>query len=124
MSPSPARPPLNLSTPLYLSLILLLPPSPPSLPPSSRLQSSPSGLGNWEAAEGGLRNAIDLVRLIREEHGDYFGVAVAGHPEGHVDARAATAGEGGGQAEQEALELKRLKEKVGDRQALVGACVR
>ncbi|CAM9290367.1 unnamed protein product [Scytosiphon promiscuus] len=53
------------------------------------LRGDPSkGLGNWEAAEGGLRNAIDLVRLIREEHGDYFGVA------------------------QEALELKRLKEKV------------
>ncbi|CAM9925046.1 unnamed protein product, partial [Ectocarpus sp. 12 AP-2014] len=53
------------------------------------------GLGNWEAAEGGLRHAIDLVRLIREEHGDYFGVAVAGHPEGHVDGR--TGAEEGGQ---------------------------
>ncbi|CAM9209721.1 unnamed protein product [Ectocarpus sp. 6 AP-2014] len=74
------------------------------------------GLGNWEAAEGGLRHAIDLVRLIREEHGDYFGVAVAGHPEGHVDGR--TGAEEGGQDDDrrdegwEALELKRLKEKV------------
>lgn len=78
-----------------------------------------SGLGNWEAAEGGLRHAIDLVRLIRQEHGDYFGVAVAGHPEGHVDGKAAAAaaeaaGEGG-KTDEEALELQRLKEKVGVR---------
>jgi methylenetetrahydrofolate reductase (NADPH) len=30
-----------------------------------------------------LDNAIDLVKLIRKEYGDYFGIAVAGFPEGH-----------------------------------------
>lgn len=32
----------------------------------------------WRPVAGGLSNAVDLVRLIREEHGDYFCVAVAG----------------------------------------------
>lgn len=65
-------------------------------------------MGNWEAAEGGLRHAIDLVRLIKQEHGDYFGVAVAGHPEGHVDGRNGRLGP----EEVERVELQRLKEKV------------
>jgi len=43
----------------------------------------PKGATAWEACEGGLAYAIDLVRLIKEEHGDYFCIAVAGHPEGH-----------------------------------------
>ncbi|CAN0448259.1 unnamed protein product, partial [Discosporangium mesarthrocarpum] len=63
---------------------------------------------NWEAPEGGLKHAIDLVRLIREEHGNFFGVAVAGHPEGHPEARAA--GQEGSQGLAE--ELQRLKQKV------------
>lgn len=33
----------------------------------------------WRATRGGLNNAIDLVRLIRKEHGDWFCVAVAGY---------------------------------------------
>lgn len=90
----PSRPPSPRSPPLLFSLIR-------------------TGLSSWEAAEGGLRHAVDLVKLIREEHGDYFGVAVAGHPEGHIEARAEGAGgpEGGGHALDD-LELQRLKEKV------------
>jgi Methylenetetrahydrofolate reductase len=50
------------------------------------LRGDPSkGSAKWEATAGGLTNAIDLVKLIREEHGDYFGIAVAGHPEGHIE---------------------------------------
>merc|ERR1740124_2028107 len=46
----------------------------------------PTGKLSWE--EGGVSGghcdrAIDLVRLIRDRYGDYFGIAVAGHPEGH-----------------------------------------
>ncbi len=34
----------------------------------------------WEMTDESLVHGIDLVRIIREEHGDYFGIAVAGHP--------------------------------------------
>lgn len=98
----------------------------PTLPlplplPADCLAFCRPGLSSWEAAEGGLRHAVDLVRLIREEHGDYFGIAVAGHPEGHVEGRAAAAAvgrEGNDGAEgqdTECLELQHLKDKVGRR---------
>ena len=32
-----------------------------------------------------FKYAIDLVRFIRERYGDYFGISVAGYPEGHPD---------------------------------------
>lgn len=38
---------------------------------------------SWEPYPGGCENAIDLVKLIRKEHGDYFCIGVAGFPEGH-----------------------------------------
>lgn len=47
----------------------------------------PRGAVTWEAVPDGLDNAIDLVKLIRKEHGDYFGIAVAGFPEGHPQSR-------------------------------------
>jgi methylenetetrahydrofolate reductase (NADPH) len=46
----------------------------------------PKGKRSWEVDDvsgGDCSRAIDLVRLIRKLHGDYFGIAVAGHPEGH-----------------------------------------
>lgn len=46
----------------------------------------PRGTRAWKPGDvtGGYCNrAIDLVRLIREEYGDYFCIVVAGHPEGH-----------------------------------------
>ena len=43
----------------------------------------PKGAIKWKKVAGGLERAIDLVRLIRREHGDYFCIAVAGFPEGH-----------------------------------------
>ncbi len=43
----------------------------------------PKGAIKWKKVPGGLDKAIDLVRLIRQEHGDYFCIAVAGFPEGH-----------------------------------------
>eukprot|EP00667_Euglena_gracilis_P004419 EG_transcript_4439 len=35
--------------------------------------------------QGDLPHAVDLIRLIRQHHGDYFGIAVAGYPEGHEE---------------------------------------
>lgn len=45
----------------------------------------PAGQEKWESIEGGFECALDLVKHIRKEHGDYFGIAVAGYPEGHPD---------------------------------------
>merc|ERR1719265_708758 len=48
----------------------------------------PAGVnqGEWKQVEGGFAYAVDLVKYIRSEFGDYFCVAVAGYPEGHLDA--------------------------------------
>jgi methylenetetrahydrofolate reductase (NADPH) len=45
----------------------------------------PHGQEKWAAVEGGFNNAVDLVRYVREQHGDWFGISVAGYPEGHID---------------------------------------
>ncbi|CAG9467574.1 unnamed protein product [Pedinophyceae sp. YPF-701] len=46
----------------------------------------PAGQERWTAVEGGFTCALDLVKYIREQYGDYFGIAVAGYPEAHPDA--------------------------------------
>jgi methylenetetrahydrofolate reductase (NADPH) len=43
----------------------------------------PAGQEAWQAVEGGFTCALDLVKFIRQEHGDYFNLTVAGYPEGH-----------------------------------------
>jgi methylenetetrahydrofolate reductase (NADPH) len=43
----------------------------------------PVGQDNWEASDQNFTCALDLVRYIRSEHGDYFNLTVAGYPEGH-----------------------------------------
>jgi methylenetetrahydrofolate reductase (NADPH) len=45
----------------------------------------PRGQEYWVAADSRFQHAADLVRFIREEHGDYFCIGVAGYPEGHPD---------------------------------------
>jgi methylenetetrahydrofolate reductase (NADPH) len=59
-----------------------------------------AGSNVWQACEGGLERSIDLVRLIKQEHGDYFGIAVGGYPEGHS------------QGSDRKQEIRFLKEKV------------
>ena len=47
---------------------------------------APKGKRSWlpnDVSGGFCDRAIDLVRLIRELYGNYFGIVVAGHPEGH-----------------------------------------
>jgi methylenetetrahydrofolate reductase (NADPH) len=45
----------------------------------------PQGEESFQAVEGGLSFACDLVQLIREEF-NHFGIAVAGYPETHREA--------------------------------------
>ncbi|KAM7099758.1 methylenetetrahydrofolate reductase (NADPH) isoform 3-T3 [Molossus nigricans] len=63
------------------------------------LRGDPLG-DHWEEEEGGFHYAVDLVKHIRKEFGDYFDICVAGYPAGHPD------------AESFAADLKYLKEKV------------
>lgn len=45
----------------------------------------PHGQEHFTQVEGGFACALDLVRYIREHHGDYFGICVSGYPEAHPD---------------------------------------
>jgi methylenetetrahydrofolate reductase (NADPH) len=63
----------------------------------------PRGKRSWEPGDvsgSHCGRATDLVKLIRELHGDYFGIAVAGHPEGHPSSGSMKA------------EMQHLKEKM------------
>lgn len=63
----------------------------------------PRGTRCWKpnsTAGAFFDRAIDMVQFIRQEYGDWFGIAVAGHPEGHA---ASTSRE---------QELVHLKEKM------------
>merc|ERR1719359_2135792 len=46
----------------------------------------PANATEWTATEGGFSHAVDLVRFIRKEFGDFFCIAIAAYPEGHIDA--------------------------------------
>ena len=45
----------------------------------------PRGQTNWTKCDNGFSYAVDLVKYIRQEYGDYFCISVAGYPEGHID---------------------------------------
>jgi len=45
----------------------------------------PKDQERWTAVDGGFEHALDLVKYIRQQYGDYFCIAVAGYPEGHLE---------------------------------------
>eukprot|EP00123_Amoebidium_parasiticum_P012114 comp21129_c0_seq1/m.28562 comp21129_c0_seq1/g.28562 ORF comp21129_c0_seq1/g.28562 comp21129_c0_seq1/m.28562 type:complete len:617 (-) comp21129_c0_seq1:624-2474(-) len=49
------------------------------------LRGDPRPGEDWKAVKDGFAYAADLVRHIRQEFGDFFGIAVAGYPNGHPD---------------------------------------
>ncbi|XP_044499227.1 methylenetetrahydrofolate reductase 2-like [Mangifera indica] len=46
----------------------------------------PHGQDKFVQIQGGFACALDLVKHIRSQYGDYFGITVAGYPEAHPDA--------------------------------------
>eukprot|EP01012_Entosiphon_sulcatum_P023970 TRINITY_DN2911_c0_g1_i1.p1 TRINITY_DN2911_c0_g1~~TRINITY_DN2911_c0_g1_i1.p1 ORF type:complete len:326 (+),score=56.86 TRINITY_DN2911_c0_g1_i1:58-978(+) len=69
----------------------------------------PRDQAEWKAIDTGFACALDLVKYIKEKHGDDFHLAVAGYPEGHPD----TIGPDGlCPAETYAKEIDYLKQKV------------
>eukprot|EP00250_Pteridium_aquilinum_P024796 c29616_g1_i1 orf=529-2313(-) len=69
----------------------------------------PHGQDKFVQVSGGFSCALDLVKHIRSQYGDYFGITVAGYPEAHPDAIASEEG-----ATEEAYhnDLVYLKKKV------------
>merc|ERR1719161_630991 len=53
--------------------------------PPGHLEAGAQSQG-FKQCEGGFAYATDLVEYIRQEFGDYFCIAVAGYPEGHLEA--------------------------------------
>jgi methylenetetrahydrofolate reductase (NADPH) len=49
------------------------------------LRGDPPAGQQWQQSAEGFASALDLVRYIRKNYGDYFSVCVAGYPEGHPD---------------------------------------
>lgn len=81
---------------------------------------APRGQEKWEACEGGFNCALDLVKYIRKETGDYFCQAVAGYPEGHPDAMDVIEG---GLASLSESEKRRCRVAVGaDGKEVVTVC--
>lgn len=52
------------------------------------LRGDPPRTKEYWTPDCDFQNAVDLVRYIRAQHGDYFCIGVAGYPEGHVDGAA------------------------------------
>lgn len=49
------------------------------------LRGDPPRTEEYWVPDCDFNNAVDLVKYVRQEYGDYFCIGVAGYPEGHVD---------------------------------------
>ncbi|KAF9417879.1 hypothetical protein BGZ94_009847 [Podila epigama] len=62
----------------------------------------PRGQEYWTRVDDTFVHAIDLVRYIRQQYGNYFCIGVAGYPEGHMDSTETDS----------AVEIQYLMEKI------------
>jgi methylenetetrahydrofolate reductase (NADPH) len=46
----------------------------------------PRGAKDWVNIENGFNYAVDLVKFVKENYGDFFSIGVAGYPEVHLSA--------------------------------------
>ncbi|EFX01553.1 methylenetetrahydrofolate reductase [Grosmannia clavigera kw1407] len=53
--------------------------------PTEYADSGKTSAAGEMADETGFSHAVDLVRYIRKQHGDYFCIGVAAYPEGHAE---------------------------------------
>lgn len=74
------------------------------------LRGDPPAGQEWKASAEGFSCALDLVKYIRANYGDFFSICVAGYPEGHPDKIQAE--NGLMSADDELHELAYLKEKI------------
>ena len=49
------------------------------------LRGDPPAGQEWQASKDGFNCALDLIKYIRANYGDFFSICVAGYPEGHPD---------------------------------------
>lgn len=74
------------------------------------LRGDPPAGQEWKASADGFTCALDLVKYIRANYGDYFSICVAGYPEGHPDK--IQSDKGVMSPEDEIHELNYLKQKI------------
>lgn len=72
------------------------------------LRGDPPAGQQWQASKDGFECALDLVKYIRANYGDFFSIAVAGYPEGHPDRINPQTGK----CEDFDAEINYLKEKI------------
>lgn len=73
------------------------------------LRGDPPAGQEWQASKDGFECALDLVKYIKANHGDYFNLGVACYPEGHPNRIGAD-----GKCDEENMkaEIAYLKEKI------------
>jgi len=69
------------------------------------LRGDPPRGEEWKKKENGFSYAVDLIKFIKEEYGNYFGICVAGYPEKHIDSLS---------YEEDLLNLKKKIDAGGD----------
>ena len=74
----------------------------------------PRGQEKWTATDGGFNCALDLVKYMQNNYGDYFCASVAGYPEGHPDNIDTVEGGWAALTASEARRARKVKDESGN----------